>query len=76
MECSPSLRSECMVLPYHKGLIIKKHFYHFYLFIVGLFLLSYISELDLQEVVSEHFLGQKNGIFIFIFCRISGAASL
>ena len=29
MECSPSLRSECMVLPYLKGLIIKKHFYLF-----------------------------------------------
>jgi len=24
VECSPSLRSECMVLPYHKSLILIK----------------------------------------------------
>ena len=48
-----------MVLPYHKGLIIKSHFILF-----------------LQQVVSEHFLGHKSGIFFFTFCRISRAASL
>lgn len=55
-----------MVLPYHKGLIIKKHFYLF----LGLFALSYIFlsdlyhfGLELQQVVSEHFLGHKSGEF-------------
>ena len=39
MECSPSLRSECMVLPYLKGLINKvKHFYIHILLLLGLFL--------------------------------------
>ena len=66
-----------MVLPYLKGLINKESFLSIsILLFIGLFLLSYISGLDLQQVVSEHFLGHKSGEFFFTFCRISRAASL
>ena len=66
-----------MVLPYLKGLIIKKHFYLFLsCSFLGLFLLSYILRSDLQHVVSEHFLGQTVEIYFFHFCRVSGVANL
>ena len=80
MEYSPSLRSECMVLPYHKGLIIKNHFYLISWVYLHNLTFSYqiynISGLDLQQVVSEHFLGHKSGDFFFHFCRVSRAVSL
>ena len=62
VECSPSLRSECMVLPYLKGLINKEAFISIsILLFLGMFvsfhIFSYqiynISGLDLQQVVSE-----------------------
>jgi len=50
VECSPSLRSECMVLPYLKGFYINKEKHlsiYRSCYFLGLFLLSYISGLDL-----------------------------
>ena len=54
MEYSPSLRSECTVLPYHKGLIIKKHFYLYSdLIIIGFICILISFGLDIQQVVSD-----------------------
>ena len=48
MEFSPSLRGECMVLPYLKGLINKETFLSIsILLFLGIFALSYIFGSDL-----------------------------
>ena len=63
-----------MVLPYLKGLIIKKHFYLIsWVYLNYLILSCHIYNifgvdiqqvvLELQQVVSEHFLGHKSGDF-------------
>ena len=66
-----------MLFPYLKGLINKEAFISIYILLfLGLFPLSYMFGLDLQQLVSEHFLGHKSGDFFFYFCKVSGAASL
>ena len=54
VECSPSLRSECMVFPYIKGFDNKEEFLSIYILLfLGYFYYHNIFGLELQQVVSE-----------------------
>ena len=80
VECSPSLRSECMVLPYLKGLIIKNHFYLY----LDLTILGFISviiyfwirstTIGIRATTSgiRALSWANRGIFFFIFAGFLG----
>jgi len=67
VQCSPSLKSNCMVLPYLNGFILIKigSLSISLLLFLGIFIFLYICRLDLLQVVSEQFLGQAERLFFF-----------